>query len=310
MERYNSGWSVSESARLSPGVLALRGREIVEKLRNRGLRIPQGNRLEQAITLTEKINDDHTLISPSNERMVYRSREAFRTLLEAFIIVYTIYDRPKNIGWYTNEMLGSLLRGAETEDIEAKSHPRNIQFELFVAATLVLGGTDVRLGEPDFRMTFHSTEVGVAVKRVRSLNPGTLKDELSDASKQIARANRQGFIAVNLDRWITELDTSSDLEALGESFARQVENAHRAMYDLSIRDTLLGYFLFGVWFTWDFAGELPRLEFHAPHQVRCFAEDDQTVIRCREFFEPLQHRTSRSLASAFELISRPEQPGT
>jgi len=286
-------------------VLAARGRQILDKLADRRIRIPAGNRIEQAIRLTDEANASSDTLREQPEAELYRFREAFRTLLESFIIVHTIYDRPRQTAWYNDEMLSRLLRGASTEKDDKNPHARNTQFELLVAASLVLGGADIRQEEPDFSMLFHGKRVGIAVKRVRSLKTETLRSELVDAARQIRDSTRTGFVAANLDSRINELDTSSDLDRLGKSFQEQVSVAHDTMHEISEREAVIGYMFYGSWFGWALDGEMPRLEFHVPAQIRCFTTNAAQTARCFEFFGPLHQRHSRCLATIMQLISRP-----
>jgi len=286
-------------------VLAARGRQILDKLADRRIRIPAGNRIEQAIRLTDEANASSDALREQPEAELYRFREAFRTLLESFIIVHTIYDRPRQTAWYNDEMLSRLLRGASTEKDDKNPHARNTQFELLVAASLVLGGADIRQEEPDFSMLFHGKRVGIAVKRVRSLKTETLRSELVDAARQIRDSTRIGFVAANLDSRINELDTSSDLDRLGKSFHEQVSVAHDTMHEISEREAVIGYMFYGSWFGWALDGEMPRLEFHVPAQIRCFTTNAAQTARCFEFFGPLHQRHSRCLATIMQLISRP-----
>ena len=301
----DAGWQVYESVRLSPSVLAARGRQILDKLADRRIRIPAGNRIEQAIRLTDEANASSDALREQPEAELYRFREAFRTLLESFIIVHTIYDRPRQTAWYNDEMLSRLLRGASTEKDDKNPHARNTQFELLVAASLILGGADIRHEEPDFSMLFHGKRVGIAVKRVRSLKTETLRRELVDAARQIRDSTRTGFVAANLDSRINELDTSSDLDRLGKSFHEQVSVAHDTMHEISEREAVIGYMFYGSWFGWALDGEMPRLEFHVPAQIRCFTTNAAQTARCFEFFGPLHQRHSRGLATIMQLISRP-----
>ena len=200
---FNSGWSVSASGRMSPGALAAQGRVIIAELKKRGLRVPPSNRLERAIQIVERLNDPSVLAEATEEELK-RGREAFRTLWEAFVICYAAWERKRDSHPIPLERLSCLLRGSDEADTDSNTAARNEQFELYVAASLLLGGAEVLPGEPDFRLLYHGEHAGLAVKRVRSLKVATLRDALRDAASQIAKSAEHGIIILNLDSWLAE----------------------------------------------------------------------------------------------------------
>lgn len=303
MQPYNSGWENFASWSVSPFQLARRGEDILKQLERRGLRIPAGNRLQRAIEITDQLNDAAALSKATPEQLRIGS-EAFRTLWEVFFVSYTAFERPRAGEVITNEGLATLLRGADTPISESKSTPRDTQFELLTAAMFILGGADVKPGEPDLRVLYHGRYVGVAAKRVRSLQPATLRDALRDAAKQIQGSTEVGFVALNLDTRLAELDTG-DASTVGLSFNAQVTDARDLLFDISAKEAILGGLLFGTYFGWNREHSTPRIEFHMPMQIKCFTTTDDDVRRTREFFEPWRARLASSIEQAMSLVSRP-----
>lgn len=304
MSEYNSGWHNFVVGRISPGLLAVRGRLLLAELKKRGIRIPPSNRIERAIRIIDAINNIEAIRSADTDRL-HRAKEAFRTLWEAFVIAYAAFERDRPQSPFSADRLAYLLRGGDTPQEESNPTARNFQFELFIAASLILGRADVRRGEPDLRLLYHGRYVGVAIKRVRSLNTNTLRDELRDAARQIRSSVGEGFIAVNLDSWLSDLKTDGEVEELGASFNAHIAAAHDLLDDMAERRSLLGGLFYGTWFGWHFDGELPRIEFHVPHQIRCFTETAQAVEQTREFFEPLRERYESSLRKIMRLVPPP-----
>ncbi|MES2178020.1 MAG: hypothetical protein V4550_09165 [Gemmatimonadota bacterium] len=120
--------------------------------------------------------------------------EAHRTLLESYLITSALAD-PSEI---LRATLVRLLEGHDTSYEDANSTPRDMQFELLIAALMTLGGiSGVRMGEPDIQFKLGKRTVGVAAKRLRS--PRKLVARVGDAFRQLERHGLQGMIALNLD---------------------------------------------------------------------------------------------------------------
>jgi hypothetical protein len=303
MQPYNSGWENFASWSVSPSKLARRGEEVLNHLERRGIRIPPGNRVQRAIEITDQLNSTEALAKATPDQLSTAS-EAFRTLWEVFFICYTKIERPRQSEAISNEGLAALLRGADTPIGESKSTPRDTQFELLTAAMFILGGADVKPGEPDLRFLYHGRYVGIAAKRVRSLQTATLRDALRDAARQIQGATKVGFVAMNLDTRLQELDTSG-ASTVGASFNAQVHDAHQQLFDISEKEAILGGLLFGTFFGWNLERAIPRMEFYMPFQIQSFTMTDEDVRRTREFFEPWRARLAASIAEVIPLVSRP-----
>jgi hypothetical protein len=128
---------------------------------------------------------------------------------------------------------------------------RNYQFECLVVALLRLAGiADVISAEPDIRILVGESAIGIAAKRVTSLNPTQRKKQVRKALDQVHAQGIPGFIALNLDalahaEWyrhgheaaIGALSAAVE-QAKDYVEARDPKNAVGAVYGFS---TLLGW---------------------------------------------------------------------
>jgi hypothetical protein len=93
------------------------------------------------------------------------------------------------------------------------------QFELYLAAELVLTGLSVVDGEPDLRFAYGSEDVGIAAKRLVSDDRRRMRRRAREAAAQIRGSGLRGWIALNIDLQFANLDLAA--EAAGR--LRQVE---------------------------------------------------------------------------------------
>ena len=303
MAGYNSGWTNYASGGFSPSMLAVRCKEVIDALHRSGIRPSVPNRITRAIDIVTGLNDSERLAQASASDLHVGS-EAFRTLWEFFFIGYTYRERGRPGGPFTTERLGAIFDGADTAATDANSRARSLQFELYTASALVLSGADVIDGEPDIRFLYHGEYRGVAVKRVQTLSRNAVRNAVRDGIRQIRGSCRTGFVALNLDTRVGDLDTAGDASALGKSFNTAVEDARETIEDYSDREVFLGAMLYGTHFEWIVDRTPPLLAFHMPRQVRCFTVTDDDVERARAFFEPAQVRLGNALTDICRLVSR------
>jgi hypothetical protein len=114
--------------------------------------------------------------------------------------------------------LQQIMGGAEAYG-PGRSEARDIQFEMFVAAQLALGGLEVTKGEPDLRYRYGYERVGVAVKRLDSLALTQVRRNIKDAADQIARTGLRGWIALNLDTKLQGLPLVANRPTLLKRFS-------------------------------------------------------------------------------------------
>jgi hypothetical protein len=91
-----------------------------------------------------------------------------------------------------------MLSGSVLPEDDSLTRPRDLQFQLFVAANLGLMGVPVRLEEPDMRIDYGGMTLGVAAKRIQS--ESSLEKRLKEANKQIQAQGLNGFIALGLEQ--------------------------------------------------------------------------------------------------------------
>lgn len=308
---YNSGWSNFGLERLSSDKLVHRGREILEMMKRRGIRPPPSNRLERAIRITDAANDDFSAGRPLSEGetdRLLRLKEAWRTIWEALVVMHAVVEKRASSSVITNELLASFLEGANLPTEDANSSARNRQFEAVTCANLIHSGLTLSPGEPDCRFVQFGETVGVAVKRLTSVKPQKVHDELRDAAGQLRRSQLRGYVALSLDNWIDDLGSSDDSEVVGARFNEQLTKAHEQLDAISERPLILGAFVSVSWSTWRFGGDRPALEWRMPQQIRCFTEDLAQVARQRELFEPARRRWEATMAQIGSLVAMTPAP--
>ncbi len=288
---------------ISPSMLLAQAQVVLKRLSKLGVALPPSNRVARAIKIVQASNDGSIDIEAADSETQARILEAFRTLFEAFMIVYTATERPRQVNAFPNDRLRYLLRGADTPAEDSNPQPRNTQFELVVGAVLVLGGADVRPEEPDYLMLYHGDNVGVAAKRLTSLKPEAIRGRIREAARQIRNANTRGFVALNLDSWITDLGRD-DPEEVGKNFNQQIWAAHQQLDSMSDREALLGAMIYGYWTRWLFEDATPQLDFRTATQSIAFTKDQEEVERARAFFEPLGERFEHGLRKLVDLLRR------
>jgi len=94
----------------------------------------------------------------------------------------------------------TVLSGAVIPYGDSHPHARNLQFQLFVTATLGLLGWSVTVAEPDIRFDYEGQTYCVAAKRVSVLSQ--IETRISEGRKQVAKAGIPGFIALGLEQVI------------------------------------------------------------------------------------------------------------
>jgi hypothetical protein len=90
------------------------------------------------------------------------------------------------------------------EEPSVSTPGRDTQFELFVGAAWAAVGVPCLMRDPpgpDFTLILDELEVGMEVKRIRSL--GALPNRVRDANKQIAAVRNGGFVVTDLTALVT-----------------------------------------------------------------------------------------------------------
>lgn len=298
-------WTGIGAAGLNSMLLARRGREILTKMQQRGILVPAANRLSRAVDALEALNRDRArgvVLNAGDAHKAALLLESFRTVWDALVVTYAAFEGRASSAAITNEHLSAFLEGADLSSNDSNSQARNFQFEAFVAATLVLSGVSIERAEPDFRFTYHGRSVGLAVKRLTSIKENALKARLSDAVAQLQASDLRGFVAVNLDAWITDLPADRTPETVGASFVEQLRGAHRTLGSAARKTSTMGALLFSHYSRWHFDAPEPELEFRVVTRTIGFSEDEEDERRFNEFFRPAEARMTNSWQSVHRLI--------
>lgn len=282
-------------------MLVARGREVLARLARRGIHIPSPNRLANAIQLTDALNEGHRLLSEGDIHGQRAALNAFRTLFEAFVIVWTAEERPRRVNPFPNERLAYLLQGRDGVQPGATDPARDIQFELYVGAYLVLCGLEARAIEPDYCTEYRGEVIGVAAKRVSSAKPAALRARLRKAAQQLRRNNLRGFVALSVDPWIPDL-SGSTIEDVGEQFNDQLARAHAIIQDQSEKSAVLGAIIFGHWSRFEFSNGMPRLIWREPIQTYSFVEDEAELTSFVELHVGMRNRYENAVRELGHLL--------
>jgi hypothetical protein len=225
--------------------LAARGRDVLRMLAERGVTLPVGGRLERAVQRLERVGKNPEMQQTMSDQDADLFLEAMRDVSDAYLVVWAAVECPRTINPFPNDRLSSFGGGTDSPTGEANPKARNTQFELVVGAHFLLGGADVRPEEPDYSLLYHGRRVGLAVKRLTSINPNTLGTRLREAADQISTTFGEGFAVVNLDGWISDLAGAS-AEEVGRKFMAQLNEAYDRMIKLvAPKDGFLGVFILG-----------------------------------------------------------------
>ena len=295
-------WHNFRLERVSSGKLAAGGHDVLRTLGKMGLRVPAGNRLERAVQRMDRLNAAPETLHTMPESEAEQLLEATRTVFEAIYVTWAVTERENAARALPIEKFTAFFEGADTPSQDANPHARNTQFELVAATNFLLGGADLRSEEPDFSVLFHGAYVGLAVKRLTSISPATLTSRLRKGVQQIEGTTGVGFIAVNLDNWITDLTVDS-LDQVGRRFEVQLTDAYKEIAKLAARKTtLLGIAILGNWLRWRTDNGSRRLEWRNPFQMFGFTDTEPDKKRFDEFFPPLRARWEVSMGEFGRLV--------
>jgi hypothetical protein len=220
-----------------------------------GIAVPPQNRLRNAIRLLARTNVPGTVIPAGDDMYLAQLADAQRTILEQVTIVRATPPRDR-LSPEHQAKLAEMLGGADLEANERNPLARNTQFELYIAATLAMGGALIRFAEPDVRLMYAGRDVGIAAKRVTS--PAQIRRRTLAAAEQIARAGGGGFIALNLDILVKGMSVETAEEQERVAFNSYMAPLDRVEAELVDRNHVLGTFVFANAAQWSFGGVRPR----------------------------------------------------
>ena len=244
-------WRESPLRVMGSGVLQVRLAQALEHLTRLGVRVPLTGRHRKALDLLTSVNEAPTDLDPSDTDLLVRLQYAHRDAYELFLIVYAALLRSGRSNTpFTISRLRAIMSGPKLGD-GTDPYPRYIQFELFVAAMLVLGSLEVRDGEPDLRLLYGAELVGVAVKRLLSLSFDQVDRNFRKGIDQVESSEFRGIVAVNLDSRFTGNPSAMSAEERIVHFEAILDSV--APIFESYRDAhprILGYMAFGYLSEW------------------------------------------------------------
>ena len=281
-------WRVDQKpGRIGSGHLETRLRESLDFLSTRfGVSVPKRGRHRAALEILERWNEADVAIDLSDQEELRRITEAHRLAWETFLItVAAVEDRRNHRTPFTPEKLSLMLGGDVVVEGRRGTH-RDTQFELFLAAMLRLPGLSVTRGEPDLRLIYGKEDVGVAVKRIRSLNVDQVQKRAREGAEQIEREGLRGWIALNLDSRFAVVDYAQDEGSLLADFSKAFDSVNAALRRPAMKRHVLGFILLGYVYSWhppETGTTEPRLHWAAPLRWQGLTEMPAEVALFQEF---------------------------
>lgn len=267
--------------------------------------VSNDTRVVQALWLLESINKQPDLLS-GDVAFLERVGAAHRTAWEFFLTMYARSLGQPFATPFTEKRLASFLKGTEVEVPGGKTTPRDIQFECYVAAMLILGGAEVTDAEPDLHLLFGRERVGLAAKRVSSLKPRKLEQHVDDAVRQIQKSRMRGFVVLNIDSRFTDVGPELDRPLLLDEFDRRFDELNDLAEECARVPEVVGLISHGYAANWDLPapGEdrLPYLWKSAPMRWVAFGDTEED----RDLFDRFSQGWVSRLENRFERIMRGE----
>lgn len=289
-----------------PGIgsaaLEARGSDVIKLLGEQGVKIPKGNRVERAVERIARVNENPSLLASMSDTEADLLLHASRDIFDAFLVTWTLVEKPDYAYLFPNEKLSQLFEGADSPLDDANATPRNIQFELVVGAHLALGEATLVAEEPDYVLAYDTDAVGIAVKRLSSVKPATLEKRLRDGARQIQKHTDHGFVAVNLDAWIEDL-SGDDADAVGAQFERQLREAYERIAKVAkLKDHLMGVLVFGTWLRWHRSEGKRTLQWRNPFQFIGFTDSASEEAVFDEYFSGLRRAWEQNFSKLAKLV--------
>jgi len=249
-----SNFQADTIVHLGPTGLLAAAEWTLQRLRDLGVNLPSGNRLQVARALIDRVNRNQITLRPEDDPLLEDVTEAQWTIIEQYVVLRSAPRTASSLRPEHRAKLETMLSGAPTAEADANPLGRNTQFELYVGATLAMGGASVTIEEPDLVMVFVGRQVGIAAKRVRSALQ--LSRRVDDAVDQIRRTGRPGFVAVSVEALVKNTGAPSEVVRLDARLGAL------AAIDEKLRHIpeVFGSIVFGRDTTWRFEGERPRIE--------------------------------------------------
>lgn len=253
---------------------------VQNQLRSFEVRLPAGNRLLKAADLIREVNEGARRLTANDETLLYLISEAQWTIIEQYIIARSLGKPIYRLDPKRVARLETMLSGAATEDADANPTARNTQFELYAAATLIMGDVPSHFEEPDFRVDYLGTEIGVAAKRVRSVKQ--LEKRTKEAVDQIKRSGIPGIVALNVDVLMKSVkpDVCNDIP-LNE----RLTTLDEVDAILDQHEEVVGSLVFARDTVWDFRGERPSVGISSTHRFTTYPRTPEQRYQGEEFWQ-------------------------
>jgi len=287
-------WRPGPDISVSPSISIARPKWAIDRYGKLGVRQPPGNRLEESRRFLEQFAGRKAPFDAADDELLHRIMECTQTCFEHYLIARSTGTSCGNL---PPEMVGKIeesLTGADVADEEVNSLGRDTQFELFVHALLVMGDVPVRIAEPDLKFLYNGQEVGVAAKRVKRLRK--LRRRFNDAVDQIERSGHRGFVAVNADLLIRDLDSKLNADELVARSEDRPEAFKGIDEDFVSYPLVMGRLVFATDAIWDLGTERPTLEVHSFRGYRVYARSEEEARAGHQFFSPMMARIRQRLA--------------
>jgi hypothetical protein len=274
-------WGRLARPELTSGQVADKARRALRRFRDWRVDLPSGNRLERA---AQRLEAAHERLLGEESEDGELIGDAARTALD-FYLVSNCDDEPPD-----DLLIGKVREAAEGGDRPSRPgdrHARDIQFELTIWGMLRVGGTGARLAEPDVRFRLGSEELGVAAKRIWSLEQA--KQRLSNGAAQIAESGLRGLIATNVQRYLEPSTALGELGEKGAAFGSDVSRLHGHLPYLMGKRHVVGLWLSGSAVAPGEGGGAVgprRRDVSQFNQILCFA-DDADRAKFERFFTEL-----------------------
>ncbi len=291
-------WSGHGAVPLSPSTSVPMAEFALSRYGELNVRIPGGNRLQKAREFLRLFigSDDASLppLDPNDAPLLRKIVDATQTCFEQYLVARGT-GNGDSISETHRAKIEMSLSGAEIVDLDSNSAGRDAQFELFVGSILAMGGVSVAIAEPDLVFFYHSEEMGIAAKRVKSFKK--LRTRFKDAVKQIQRSRSRGFVAINSDLLVRDLGLQGDATQRGTLFRERLNALERIDRVFDSEPMVAGRLVFGTDAIWHFGAETPVLEFSFFRSFWVYTQTDAEIAAADQFFNALNAQIEQRLST-------------
>lgn len=256
-----------------------------ERLAEFGIPFPAGNRLQRAKALLEDVNARRVVLIPDDDSLLDRVAEAQWTIVEQYIVARALGPPGRSLSPLMTQKLEEMLSGTDSSEVDLNPLARNIQFEMYVAATLTMGDITVHLAEPDLVFDYFGARCGLAVKRVRSLRQAPRRAD--EAADQLVAAGLRGMVAVNVD---VALKPAEGSLAPNPTLAERLQVVERIEARMAERAEVIATMTFGRDCVWRFGGDRPSADLSQSLRFVAHPRTQAEEQMGRTFFDGLMAR--------------------